>query len=626
MTTAEQGGEETRAAAAAARRASQIVLARQDSQGWWSAHSASDVTLEAEALLVGEVFGLRTPESTNATAQQIRSLQQADGRWMGNGESAAEDDGPTTAGDLSASVLAYLALRLAGDSPDAYHMAVAAGWIRDAGGLAEAGVLARTWLALFGLAAWSEVPVPAPELCFLPRRYAAGGLAAVAIAIIGTLRPVRELPFHVSELRAGDSREQAASGYRLRRQGPAPNVARAAALRACGQWLIGWQHRSGLPPARRPAWPCSLIALHLLGYPLDHPVLAKGLSWLDAAKSQPRQAPGLPRQAPVRQPAVLETTLAIEALANSGVAPDHDALAAAGRWLLLQRIEGPAGPGVAAGVEPSGWTFGRDGYPGQADTARVLLALSRIKLPGLTDKPATRNAIRWLTSMQGRDGSWSGSPTVTAHIVRALATHGGPDLHTIRHGVVWLLRQQQPSGSWPGRDGHGDLAVTAAVLHALIAAGVLPTKPSVRSAVAWLLNRQNADAGFAWVASSPGSQTQATACALAALLAAGGDETRDASDRAADWLVKAQQADGGWRDEMVHGGYGHIGRRHGDSGEADQGGAAGRPGARRSPRRRGALLPGLFLPLAALGRYVATRGVDVTAAGNKVQAAGVPIG
>jgi len=607
------------AAAAVAARASQILLTRQDSHGAWYARSASDVTLEAEALLVAEVLGIRTAEGTNAGAQQIRSLQHADGRWTGHAESAAEGDGPAAAGDLSASVLAYLALRLAGDSADSYHMAVAAGWIRDAGGVGAVGVLAQTWLAMFGLTAWSDVPVPAPELCYLPGRYAASRPAAVALAIVGTLRPIRPLPIRLGELWAGDTHE-AATRAGPRRRVPAPTAARAAALRGCGNWLIDWQLRSGLPAARRPTWPCSLVALHLLGYPLDHPVLAKGLSWLAAATSQPRQAPGSRRSAPTRQPPVLETTLAIEALADSGAAADHAALVTAGRWLLLQRIEGPAGPGVAAGVEPSGWSFGQDGYPVLADTARVLLALSRVSMPGLTSEPATRNATRWLLSMQGRDGSWSGSPVVTAHVVRALVTHRSSDVRTIRRAVVWLLRQQQPAGSWPGPDGDGDLMATAAVLHALIAAGVLPAKAPVRSAVAWLLGRQNEDGGWAWVAHAPRPQAQATACALTALLAAGGAAVGagDAVDRAADWLVRAQQPDGGWRDETIRAG-------------------------RSARRRRGPLLPGLLMPLAAVGRYVvadhdsaagdnSAAGDDSSAGDNSaatpagnVQAAGLPV-
>jgi squalene-hopene/tetraprenyl-beta-curcumene cyclase len=609
MTAAEQEVTGPRGAAGAAvQRASRILLARQDSQGWWSGRSAGDVTLEAEALLVREVLGIRTGEQTSAAAQQIRSLQQADGRWTGNGESAAEGDGPAAAGDLSASVLAYLALRLAGDSADAYHMAVAAGWIRDAGGVAAAGVRARAWLATFGLAGWKDIPVPAPELIYLPGRYAASRLdravwgrpAGVALTIIATLRPTRPLLIELSELHSGAPDGPAAANSRGRARRPALTVAQTAALRKCGQWLIAWQHRSGLPAARRPCWPCSLAALHLLGYPLDHPVLAKGLSWLDTATAQPRPAAGSARPPAVRQPPVLDTTLAIEALADSQLAASHTALVAAGSWLLLQRIEGPADrAGTASGPEPSGWSFGRDGYPVVADTARVLLALSRVELPGLTGRPAIRNAIRWLTGVQSRDGSWSDSVVVTAHVVRALATHGAPDSRDLRRGVVWLLRQQLPDGSWRGADG---LGTTATVLSALLVAGVLPGKPFIRAAVDWLLSEQNLDAG--WSPAVPGSPSEAaaTARAISALLAAGGAETVDSVDLAADWLVRAQHADGGWSE-----GRGHS-YRGGLSDQADDdelAGANGRPAGRSSARRRGPLVLGLLLPLAALGRYVA---------------------
>jgi squalene-hopene/tetraprenyl-beta-curcumene cyclase len=609
-----QDGDGVRVAArAAVQRVSQILLARQDGQGWWSGRSAGDVTLEAEALLVAEVLGIRTAEVTSAAAQQIRSLQLADGRWTGDGESAADGDGPEAAGDLSASVLAYLALRLAGDSADAYHMALAAGWIRDAGGTAAVGVLARTWLALFGLAEWSDVPVPVPELSYLPGRYAASRPAAVALAIIGTMRPIRPLPIDLTELRPVDANELAGPPRRARLRVATPTAAHAAALRRCGQWLISWQHRSGLPAARRPSWPCSLVALYLLGYPLDHPVLAKGLSWLSAVTAQPRQTAGSARAA-AAQPPVLETTLAIEALADSGAAADNAALVAAASWLLLQRIEGPAyGPGPAAGPDPSGWSFGRDGYPVAADTARVLVALSRVRLPGLTGRPAIRNAVRWLTGMQSRDGSWSGSPTVTAHVVRALATQGGAQPRAIRRGVVWLLRQQRPDGSWAGLDVDSDLVATTAVLPALIAAGVLAAKPPIRLAVGWLLGQQNSDAGWASSRRSVTSDAPATARAVAALLTAGGPQAVDAIERGAGWLVRAQQADGG--------------------------GAGDRPRGRSNSRRRGALVPGLLLPLGALGRFVAagwpeepaarpvrTGAVDVDPGAGHADGAGVASG
>jgi squalene cyclase len=247
--------------------------------------------------------------------------------------------------------------------------------------------------------------------------------------------------------------------------------------------------------------------------------------------------------------------------------------------LLLQRIEGPAyGAGPAAGPEPSGWSFGRDGYPVAADTARVLVALSRVRLPGLTGRPAIRNAVRWLTGVQSRDGSWSGSATVTAHVVRALAAHGGSQPRAIRRGVVWLLRQQRPDGSWAGPDAGSDLLATTAVLPALIAAGVLAAKPPIRSAVDWLIGQQNSDAGWASTRHPAASGAQATARAVAALLTAGGPQAVDAIDLGAGWLVRAQQADGG---------------------------AGDRPRGRSTPRRRGALVPDLLPPLGALGRFVA---------------------
>jgi squalene-hopene/tetraprenyl-beta-curcumene cyclase len=603
MTATEPDGAATQAAAAAARaaaeRGSQILLARQDKQGFWSGGSAGDVTLEAEALLLTEVLGIRTAETTSAVAQQIRSLQQADGRWTGNGESAAETDSPAAAGDLSASVLAYLALRLAGDSADAYHLALAAGWIRDAGGVAEVGVLARTWLALFGLTEWSDVPVPVPELSYLPGRYAASRPAAAALAIIGTLRPVRPLPISLGELRPARSDASTAAYRAARRWRPAPAAAHAAALRRCGQWLISWQHRAGLPAAGRPSWPCSLVALHLLGYPLDHPVLAQGLSWLAAATSQPRQPAGTARPAVVRQQPVLETTLAVEALADAGIATDHASLVAAANWLLLQRIEGPAhGPSASAGPEPSGWSFSRDGYPVAADTARVLLALSRVRLPGLTGRPAIRTAVRWLTGMQSRDGSWDGVATATAQVVRALAAHGESQPRAIRRGVVWLLRQQRADGSWSGPDGRADLIATMEALPALIAAGVLPAKAPITSAACWLAGQQNSDGGWASSAGRAGpgvSDARATGRAVAALMVAGGGPGLDAIDFGVAWLVRAQQADGA---------------------------AGDRPPGRSPPRRRAALMPVLLQSLGALGRYTATTSANAATV-DAVPTAGV---
>ncbi len=640
---------ERAAATTAMRRASRLLLARQDSQGWWSGRPEGEISLDAEVLLVREFLGIATPELTKAVAQQIRSLQRTDGGWAGSGEpgrtgSPGQAPGagrtglpdlgePGYASDLSASVLAYLALRLAGDSPDAYHMAVAAGWIRDAGGLTATALSVQVWLASFGLADWEEIPVPLPEVSYLAACRNAGlGVRAgwsrpalFSLAITGAMRPVRTLPFNLSALQVPDAAAaENADDWRLRAgrralRVPPASVARSVALRKCGQWIAGWQQRDAGKDRVMAVWPGSLVALHLLGYPLDHPAMADGLAWLDSVAPRPRSAAPTPHPAGLRRPPVRDTVLAIGALADSGLPSDHPALAAGGQWLLGQRISGSAGqPEPQPDPVPSGWSFRNDGYPNIADTARVLLALRRIRLPGLAGHPAVGSALRWLASMQGRDGGWGGSAAVTALVAHALAVHGhtvhGHAVHAaagqaptgepsaaqplmangsaggraVRRGVVFLLRAQRADGSWPGGPDESDLYATATVLPALLAAGVLPGKPAVVEAAHWLAGRQNLDAGWP---SGPGQPTgrdgraqsdaPGTARALAALLAARVPDLADPVDLGIDWLVRAQQPDGAWSE---------------------------RPVGRSAPRNRGNIVPGLLLPLGALGQYVAAAG------------------
>jgi squalene-hopene/tetraprenyl-beta-curcumene cyclase len=634
------------AATTAVQRASRLLLARQDSQGWWSGRPEGEIALDAEGLMIREFLGIRAPEQTKAVAQQIRSLQRTDGSWTGSGEpgrtgsrntsgrSGPPDLGePGYASDLSASVLAYLALRLAGDSPDTYHMAVAAGWIRDAGGLAATALSVQVWLAIFGLTEWHNIPVPLPEVIYLPAHRSAGlGVwpdwsrpALISLAVTGALRPVRRLPFNLGALRVpGPAAPLHADDWRLRvgQRGmriPPMSVARSVA-RTCGRWLAGWQQRDEGRALTRSVWPGSVVALYLLGYPLDHPVMADGLAWLDSVAPRLRPPVPKPHSATPRRPPVRDTALAIGALADSGLGGEHPALAAAGRWLLSQQVGGSAsGPRTQADPAPCGWSFRNDGYPNVGDTARVLLALGRIRLPGLAGHPAITDALRWLVSMQGRDGGWGCSAAVTGLAIHALARHAlavrelavqelavqepasqqlpgeAPALHpraangpaasrAVRRGVVFLLNAQRANGSWPAGPGESDLYATATVLPTLVAAGVLPGKPAAVEAAQWLIGRQNLDAGWA---SGPGqpagrdgrapSDAPGTARALTALLSSRGPDSADPVDLGVDWLVRGQQADGGWSE---------------------------RPAGRHAPRNRGNIVPGLLSPLSALGQYV----------------------
>ena len=201
--------------------ASQHLLALQDEAGWWRGELQTNVTMDAEDLLLREFLGIRGAAETERAAAWIRSQQRADGTW------ANFHGGP---GELSTTIEAYWALRLAGDDATAEHMRVAAEFIRAEGGLEHARVFTHLWLALFGLWSWDRVPALPPEVILLPAwvplnvyDFACWARQTiVALSLVKTHRPVRALPFDLAELH-GAGGERAAR----RRARPTRALARA---------------------------------------------------------------------------------------------------------------------------------------------------------------------------------------------------------------------------------------------------------------------------------------------------------------------------------------------------------------------------------------------------------------
>ncbi len=640
VTQARTGGPgATVAARAALDQAVGHLLGLQHSQGWWQGELETNVTMDAEDLLLREFLGVRTAEQTSAAARWIRSCQRADGTWANfrGGEA-----------DLSTTVEAYVALRLAGDAPEAEHMSRAAGWIRASGGIPATRVFTRIWLALFGEWSWDDLPVMPPEMIYLPAWFPLNVYdwacwarqTIVPLTIVGSLRPVRPLPFGLNELRppasgseprvgsAGFDGEgpQAAQGgragqagraawntvfgrldralhvYERRGQRLAPaRAVRTAALRRCAEWIIARQERDGCWGGIQPPWVYSLIALHLLGYGLDHPVISRGLAGLDRFTVWEESADGPVRRLEACQSPVWDTVLAMIALADAGLPSDHPQLRTAAGWVLDEEIHGPGDWQVRRpGLAPAGWAFefDNDGYPDIDDTAEVLLALRRVAWPrdeggrAGQSTSATARAVRWLTGMQSRDGGWGAfdadntstlvtrlpfcdfgevidppSADVTAHTVEALAAEGLAGSRAVRRGVAWLLRAQESDGSWFGRWGANYVYGTGAVVPALIAAGVRPGKPPIRRAVAWLLSHQNPDGGWGedlrsyddpgWAGRGESTASQ-TAWALLALIAAGGPDAQASIESGVRWLAGSQRPDGTW-DEPQYTGTGFPG-------------------------------------------------------------------
>ena len=605
---------ERTAARAALDRATSHLLGLQHTEGWWQGELETNVTMDAEDLLFREFLGVRTQEQTAAAARWIRSCQRADGTWANfrGGD-----------GDLSTTVEAYLALRLAGDEPAAAHMATAAAWIRSAGGIEATRVFTRIWLAMFGLWSWDDLPVMPPELIYLPAWFPLNVYdwacwarqTIVPLTIVGSLRPAKSLPFGLDELLApaGDARPKPAAdgwgkaferldrvlhGYERHLRGLAPATAvRTAAMRRCAEWIITRQERDGCWGGIQPPWVYSLIALSLLGYGLEHPVIQRGLAGLDRFTIWEDTPDGPVRRFEACQSPVWDTVLTLIALRDAGLTEDDPALVSATKWVLTEEIRGPGDWQVRRpGLAPAGWAFefDNDGYPDIDDTAEAVLALGRVRLPAGSGAgtsgnaaAAAQRAITWLTGMQSKDGGWGAfdadntatlvtrlpfcdfgevidppSADVTAHTVEALAAAGLAGSHAARRGVVWLLRNQEPDGSWFGRWGANYIYGTGAVVPALIAAGVRPEKPAIRRAVSWLVSHQNADGGWgedlrsyedpSWAGRGESTASQ-TAWALLALLAAGGADAQGAADRGVAWLASSQREDGTWDEPQFTG-------------------------------------------------------------------------
>ncbi|HSZ06258.1 MAG TPA: squalene--hopene cyclase [Solirubrobacteraceae bacterium] len=597
------------------------LLSLQDDGGWWRGELQTNVTMDAEDMLLREFLGIRRADETERSAAWIRSQQRADGTW------ANFHGGP---GELSTTIEAYWGLRLAGDPAEAEHMRAAADFIRREGGIEQARVFTHVWLALFGLWSWDRVPALPPEVILLPASFPLNVYdfacwarqTIVALSIVKAHRPVRPLPFDLQELHAGGATRAAAASPR--RSGRAVSRRRAwltrldrvlrayehrplaplrrLALGRAERWIVRRQEADGSWGGIQPPWVYSLMALHLTGYPLEHPVMQRGLEGLDRFMvedrddssgvgdgSEPR--PPESRRLEACQSPVWDTALTMIALADAGLPDDHPALLGAAEWLLGEEVTERGDWSVRRpDLDAGGWAFefANLNYPDVDDTVEVVLALRRLagRAPvGTRIDGAIGRALRWVEGMQSADGGWGAfdadntralvrelpfldfgevidepSADVTAHTLEMLGLLGLGDTPAARRGVRWLLEHQEPDGSWFGRWGINHVYGTGAAVPGLIAVGIDPAEPCIRRAVDWLERHQNEDGGWGedprsyddpkWIGRGPSTASQ-TAWALLALDAAG--EHSPALARGVAWLVSTQRADGSWDEPQYTG-------------------------------------------------------------------------
>ncbi|HYT19866.1 MAG TPA: squalene--hopene cyclase [Candidatus Polarisedimenticolia bacterium] len=578
-------------------RGAKHLLSIQAEQGYWQGELEADTTLESDYIYYLHVLGKADPERIAKLANYVRRRQLSDGGW------AIYPGGPS---ELNATCKAYFALKLAGDSTEARHMALARETIHCLGGLEHTNSYVRFYLALVGAVGWDLVPSIPPELMLLPQWFYFNiyemsswtrGIV-IPMAILSTLRPDWRLPerARVDELFQDPTRKTAAfdwskqllswknvflaldRGLKLYEKLPWKPL-RQRALREAKSWMLNHIERTEGLAAIYPAMMNSIFALMALGHGPDDPLTWREIQEFsrfeieegDTIRMQPCVSP------------VWDTCIAMVALEEAGLPADHPALVKAADWMLSKQVLGPGDWQVKnKDAEPGGWAFEfrNDFYPDVDDTAFVLMALQRVKYPDAKRmEGAIRRGIQWLLSMQNRDGGWGAfdrdndhkflcnipfadhnamidpsTADVTARVVECLGRFGWPADHpAIQRAVKFLLKDQSGDGSWFGRWGVNYIYGTSGVLRALETVS-LTARDYCQRAVIWLRTVQKADGSFGESLASyetpstkgqgPSTASQ-TAWGLIGLLA-GTDASDPAIGKAVSYLVHKQHEDGSW--------------------------------------------------------------------------------
>jgi squalene-hopene/tetraprenyl-beta-curcumene cyclase len=593
-------------------RAQQHLLSRQAADGHWVGELEADRALTAEALLLRHLIDRVDRSVERRAVTYLRRRQNEDGGWslFEGGES-----------DLSATIKIYFAMKMAGVSPDDPTMQRARARVLAMGGPANANVFCKILLAQFGEYDWNGVPTMPAEIMLLPQPFFLFNIYEVSywsrcvivpLLIIMDRKPVRWLPRHLAlEELWPEGREHTSlrfprvpepfswrglfwksffiavdDGLKIwERFSPRP--LRKRAIDAAREWL---EERTAVPGGLGGIYPAmanSIIALRLLGYPEDHPLILGQVKEIEALVVE--RGDELYYQ-PCPSP-IWDTSLAANALIESDLAPDHPALVRAAEWMLGKQILVSGDWRVKRPhVQPGGWAFqyGNDFYPDLDDTAMVLMALDKIR--GVdTDRvrQATERGVGWFLGMQNEDGGWASfdadndrlylnnipfadhgalldpsTEDLTGRGLELLGTLGYPrDLEAVERAIHFIRRSQRHDGPWYGRWGVNYIYGTWSVLRGLGAIGVDPRHEYVQRAVRWLLRRQNRDGGWGETCESYAKPELAgigeslpsqTAWALLGLFAAE-HTSGPAVERGIDYLLRTQRADGSWDDPFWNG-------------------------------------------------------------------------
>ena len=576
------------------------LLSLQDKDGFWVFELEADCTIPSEYIMMMHYLGEIDEPLQAKIATYIRSRQSKDGSYpLFTGG----------IGDISCSVKAYYALKMAGDSIDAPHMIRLRNWILSKGGAAKANVFTRIALATFEQLPWRGVPYIPVEIMLLPSWFPFhldkvsywSRTVMVPLFILCTLQATAKNPNKISILELFVTHPDEEKHYfpertllnklflgldRLGRvtEPLIPKKMRQLAIEKAKAWFIerlnGEDGLGGIFPAMVNAYEAML----LVGMPKDHELVVTARKALDKllvinehdAYCQPCLSP------------VWDTGLAALALQEADKTGNAGSLKRAYDWLKSKQLLDEPGdwritkPDLAGG----GWAFQFENpyYPDVDDTAVVAFAMAESNLPNLDE--SIHRATRWIVGMQSKNGGYGAfdvdntyyylneipfadhgallDPPTTdvsarcAMLMARVAKDHDEYLPALERTIEYVRSEQEADGSWFGRWGTNYIYGTWSVLLGLEQTNVPKNDPMYTKAVAWLKSIQREDGGWgednhsyhdlSYSGKYRFSTAFQTAWAVLGLMAAG--EARSPEVKAGiDFILRNQQADGVWNDK-----------------------------------------------------------------------------
>ncbi|BBA34314.1 squalene-hopene cyclase [Methylocaldum marinum] len=527
----------------AIRRAKKELLGLQHQSGYWVFELEADCTIPAEYILMMHYMDEIDAALQAKIAEYLRAHQKEDGSYP------LFFGGP---GDISCTVKAYYALKLAGDDIDAPHMKKAREWILSRGGAARSNVFTRIMLAMFEQVPWRAVPFIPVEIMLLPRwfpfhldkvaywsrtvmvplfvlcsyKVKARNPSGTGIRELFTVAPEKERNYF-SHVKTPLGKAILALERVGRLMEPLiPKTMRRKATEKARDWFMarlnGVDGLGGIFPAMVNAYE----AMDCLGIPPEDEnrrIAKEAIQRLlvigeDSAYCQPCVSPiwdtGL-------------SSLALQEVNKFEKDPRvEDALTRGLRWLASKQLTDEPGDWRVnrPNLEGGGWAFQFENtyYPDVDDSAVVAQALAQAE-NGEFDE-VLRRATNWIAGMQSDNGGYGAFDANNTHYHLnhiPFADHGAlldppsadvsgrcamflakmleqrPDLKPVLDRTVdYLRKEQEADGSWFGRWGTNYIYGTWSVLVGFEAAGIPKTDPSVRKAVAWLKSIQRPDGGW----------------------------------------------------------------------------------------------------------------------------------